>query len=173
MKKRSIIIYIIIIILAITGITIAMRLHYLNKRHTAFDQFYGYMNTFQNENQIEVLQSTTCYTDDVIGWFFYEKENQIYMSVEYMQKDSTNRKVFSSSEFSVPFTEDKLSGNDLWSRTERMGKNQIHAEYLSDDEILLDMDLTYQCEGSCGEYFAEFTVSDAKTGEIYYTGDGN
>ena len=168
MKKRYLISGFIIIAAVVISIVVA-KLHQLNQRHDAVDQFYGFMNTFQNEEQVEVLGDTVCYEDDIIGWFFYEKNDQIYMSLEYMQKDSSNQKVFTTSDFPVPFTKETLAGNDIWSRIERNGKNQIHAEYISSDVTVLDIDVTYFCEGSCGEYFADITVSDAKTGEVYYS----
>lgn len=164
-EKRYLITIFIIIAAVIVGI-VAAKFHHLNQRHDAVDQFYYYMNTFQNEEQVEVLRDTVCYEDDIIGWFFYEKDNQVYMSLEYMQRDSSNKKVFTTSDFPVPFTKETLADHDIWSRTERNGKNQIHAEYIRSD-------VTYFCEGSCGEYFADITVSDAKTGEEYYSNAEN
>lgn len=57
---------------------------------------------------------------------------------------------------------------------ERRGpaKNQVHAEYLEgEDDMTVSFDVYYQCEGSCGEYFADITVTDSETGKLYYSSE--
>ena len=37
--------------------------------------------------------------------------------------------------------------------------------------MTVSFDVYYQCEGSCGEYFADITVTDSETGKLYYSSD--
>lgn len=37
--------------------------------------------------------------------------------------------------------------------------------------MTVSFDVYYQCEGSCGEYFADITVMDSETGKLYYSSE--
>ena len=65
-----------------------------------------------------------------------------------------------------------LADDKVWSRTTGAAKNQVHAEYLEgEDDMTVSFDVYYQCEGSCGEYFADITVTDSETGKLYYSSE--
>ena len=70
------------------------------------------------------------------------------------------------------YTSELLADDKVWSRTTGTAKNQVHAEYLEgEDDMTVSFDVYYQCEGSCGEYFADITVTDSETGKLYYSSE--
>ena len=94
------------------------------------------------------------------------------MNLYYRIKNESNQHEIASSEFPVKIKKELLADDEVWSRTPRTAKNQVHAEYLEgEDDMTVSFDVYYQCEGSCGEYFADITVTDSETGKLYYSSE--
>ena len=87
-------------------------------------------------------------------------------------KNESNQHEIASSEFPVKIKKELLADDKVWSRTTGTAKNQVHAEYLEgEDDMTVSFDVYYQCEGSCGEYFADITVTDSESGKLYYSSE--
>ena len=94
------------------------------------------------------------------------------MNLYYRIKNESNQHEIASSEFPVKIKKELLADDKVWSRTTRTAKNQVHAEYLEgEDDMTVSFDVYYQCEGSCGEYFADITVTDSESGKLYYSSE--
>ena len=107
------------------------------------------MNAFTTKTNAELIQPTIVAEDDIYGWFFHEEDDGLYMNLYYRIKNESNQHEIASSEFPV----------------------KIKKELLADDNMTVSFDVYYQCEGSCGEYFADITVTDSETGKLYYSSE--
>lgn len=52
-----------------------------------------------------------------------------------------------------------------------VAEDDIYGWFFHEEDDGLYMNLYYQCEGSCGEYFADITVTDSETGKLYYSSE--
>ena len=145
---------------------------WLIKHRRMQHEFTHEMSAFTTKTNEEMIQPTLVAEDDIYGWFFHKEEDGLYMNLYYRIKNESNQNEIASSEFPVEIEEDLLEDGKVWSRTTRTAKNQQHAEYLEgNDTENVSFDVYYRCEGSCGEYFADVTVTDSETGKIYYSSE--
>ncbi|WP_461884061.1 hypothetical protein [Fusicatenibacter sp.] len=134
-------------------------------------EFTHELSAFTMKTNKELIQPTIYAEDDIYGWFFHEEDDGLYMNLCYRIKNESNQNEIASSEFPVEIEAEQLRDEDVWSRTMRTAKNQLHAEYLRENETTVSFDVFYACEGSCGEYFADITVTDSETGKVYYSSE--
>lgn len=145
---------------------------WLMKHQRMQNEFAHEMNAFTTKTNAELIQPTIVAEDGIYGWFFHEEDDGLYMNLYYRIKNESNQNEIASSEFPVEIGEELLTGGEVWSRTTRTAKNQVHAEYLKEkNDMTVSFDVYYQCEGSCGEYFADITVTDNETGNVYYSSE--
>ena len=145
---------------------------WLMKHRRMQNEFTHEMNAFTTKTNAELIQPTIVAEDDIYGWFFHEEDDGLYMNLYYRIKNESNQHEIASSEFPVKIKKELLADDKVWSRTTRTAKNQVHAEYLEgEDDMTVSFDVYYQCEGSCGEYFADITVTDSESGKLYYSSE--
>ena len=145
---------------------------WLMKHRRMQNEFTHEMNAFTTKTNAELIQPTIVAEDDIYGWFFHEEDDGLYMNLYYRIKNESNQHEIASSEFPVKIKKELLADDKVWSRTTGTAKNQVHAEYLEgEDDMTVSFDVYYQCEGSCGEYFADITVMDSETGKLYYSSE--
>ena len=145
---------------------------WLMKHRRMQNEFTHEMNAFTTKTNAELIQPTIVAEDDIYGWFFHEEDDGLYMNLYYRIKNESNQHEIASSEFPVKIKKELLADDKVWSRTTGTAKNQVHAEYLEgEDDMTVSFDVYYQCEGSCGEYFADITVTDSETGKLYYSSE--
>ena len=145
---------------------------WLMKHRRMQNEFTHEMNAFTTKTNAELIQPTIVAEDDIYGWLFHEEDDGLYMNLYYRIKNESNQHEIASSEFPVKIKKELLADDKVWSRTTGTAKNQVHAEYLEgEDDMTVSFDVYYQCEDSCGEYFADITVTDSETGKLYYSSE--
>lgn len=131
--------------------------------------FKDHVAICENGTGCDALLVTEVYQDDVRGWFFYEKDDALYMGMQYVMQDKEGRDVLSASEFALSKTFEGLDADGIETSVERTGENCFHVVYSKDGSELMNLNIQYSCESSDGAASAEITVTDGDIGEEYYS----
>jgi len=176
MKKKNIILLVIILILSVllatTFILYIQKKHRQKQREEWQKEFNQHQEEVVNANGSEVLQSHLWNKNDIIGFFFYEVDEQPYMSISYLMKDYKNKKTFTTSEFPVKIDSSLLKReNYLSSAYDEDTKDELIIEYHEGQKISLSLKISCKLEGSGNTHSIHITVEDKDTGEVYYSSE--
>ncbi len=166
MKKIRIIALLIVIALLIMGGIIGVNKYTDTRKKT--ELLDNKVKEFASDSSVKVSDYVMCNEDDIIGWFLYEKNEEIHINVLHYAITEGNHAdaIWKDLKIDADF---KISIGGKFEATKKFDENIVNTKYVTDDGNTFDMNIQYIREGSCGDYEQRIKVTDTNTDKMIAT----
>lgn len=115
---------------------------------------------------MEVLQEHFYNKDDIIGWFFYKKDKEIYINILHyaVLKGNEESPVWKSLKMNID--ESIFDADNLQVSVTKVDTNIVNIKYKNNNAVLGSFNVNYEREGSCGEYTNRLFVQDTDNNNV-------
>ena len=166
MKKIRIIALLIVIALLIMGGIIGVNKYTDTRKKT--ELLENKVKEFASNSSIKVSDYVMCNEDDIIGWFLYEKNEEIHINVLHyaITKGNHAEAIWKDMKIDKDYP---IGVDGKFESTKKVGENIINTKYITKEGNEFDINIQYIREGSCGDYQQRIKVTDAKTDKVIAT----
>lgn len=164
MKRKRIMIFCIILLgMIILG---SIKLYNYYKIKEMENRFFDDKNNYIKQNNIEVLQEYFYNKDDIIGWFFYKKNGEMFINIFHYAMINGNEESLVWKKLKIDMGDSIFNADNLQIYVTKVETNIVNIKYMNNNAKLGSFNINYEREGSCGEYTNRLFVKNTDNNNI-------